>query len=177
MLRQAGHQGQLRFRGFNQEMHYGQVLGGPSGAVPGLLRLAPVRPRARTPCWARGRTATCCADGDPVIVDLVGGHEGYLADQTRTFVVGRQPPTCASAYDVAVEILRAAEAALRPGAVAGGAVRAGRAAWRPQAGLGEHFMGAGAERVRFLGHGVGMEIDELPMLAPGFDDAARPRAT
>ena len=38
------------------------------------------------------------------------------------------------------------------------------------AGLGEHFMGAGAERVRFLGHGVGMEIDELPILAPGFDE-------
>jgi Xaa-Pro aminopeptidase len=31
-------------------------------------------------------------------------------------------------------------------------------------------MGAGAERVRFLGHGVGMEIDELPILAPGFDE-------
>ena len=43
VLRGAGHQGQLRFRGFNQEMHYGQVLGGPSGAVPGLLRLAAVR--------------------------------------------------------------------------------------------------------------------------------------
>ncbi|MGH3075593.1 MAG: aminopeptidase P family N-terminal domain-containing protein, partial [Gaiellales bacterium] len=35
VLRMAGHQGQLRFRGFNQEMHYGQVLAGPSGAVPG----------------------------------------------------------------------------------------------------------------------------------------------
>ena len=42
--------------------------------------------------------------------------------------------------------------------------------WPAGAGLGEHFMGAGAERVRFLGHGVGMEIDELPILAPGFDE-------
>jgi Xaa-Pro aminopeptidase len=35
VLRRAGHQGQLRFRGFNQEMHYGQLLVGPSGAVAG----------------------------------------------------------------------------------------------------------------------------------------------
>ena len=30
-------------------------------------------------------------------------------------------------------------------------------------------MGAGADRVRFLGHGIGMEMDETPVLAPGFD--------
>ena len=31
-------------------------------------------------------------------------------------------------------------------------------------------MGAGAERVSFVGHGLGLEIDELPVLAPGSDD-------
>jgi len=43
-----------------------------------------------------------------------------------------------------------------------------------EAGLGEQFMGHGPDRVRFLGHGVGMEIDELPVLAPGFDDPLEP---
>jgi Xaa-Pro aminopeptidase len=42
------------------------------------------------------------------------------------------------------------------------------------AGLGGHFMGEGPDRVRFLGHGVGMEIDELPVLAPGFDRPLEP---
>ena len=58
VLRLAGHQGQLRFRGFNQEMHYGQVLAGPSGAVPATATRRCAAP-ARTRCWARARTATC----------------------------------------------------------------------------------------------------------------------
>jgi Xaa-Pro aminopeptidase len=75
----------------------------------------------------------------------------------------------AAAYDTAVAILRAVEARLAPGAVPS-ALFALSEEMAAAAGLGEHFMGAGAERVRFLGHGVGMEIDELPILAPGFDE-------
>jgi Xaa-Pro aminopeptidase len=32
-------------------------------------------------------------------------------------------------------------------------------------GMGDHFMGHGHDRVRFVGHGVGLELDELPILA------------
>ena len=108
-------------------------------------------------------------DGDPVIADLVGGHEGYLADQTRTFAVGELAPDLRRAYDVCVEILRATEAALRPGAIPS-ELHAHSEDVAGEAGLAEHFMGHGPQRVRFLGHGVGLEIDELPILAPGFDE-------
>src|SRR5438552_16419275 len=89
-LRRADHQGQLRFRGFNQEMHYGQVLGGPSGAVPGYSD-SPLCGPGPNAVLGKGPGHHVLAAGDPVIVDLVGGYEGYLADQTRTFSVGRAP--------------------------------------------------------------------------------------
>jgi Xaa-Pro aminopeptidase len=165
-LRLAGHQGQLRFRGFNQEMHYGQVLAGPSGAVPGYSD-SPLCGPGPNPVLGKGPDGHVLAPGDPVIADLVGGHEGWLSDQTRTFAVGRVDADLRAAHDCAVSILRAVEAEIRPGTPAGELydLAEGMAA---AAGLEEHFMGAGPQRVRFLGHGVGMEIDELPILAPGF---------
>ncbi len=167
VLRGAGHQGQLRYRGFNQEMHYGQVLGGPSGAVPGYSD-SPLCGPGPNPALGKGADGHVLRAGDPVIVDLVGGHDGWLADQTRTFFVGRAPDDLRDAYSTAVEILRATERGTRPG-TAPSALFELAEEMAVQAGLGEHFMGAGPDRVRFLGHGVGMEIDELPVLAPGFD--------
>ena len=168
VMRKAGHQGQLRFRGFNQEMHYGQILGGPSGAVPGYSD-SPLCGPGPNPAVGKGPNGHVLARGDVVIADLVGGHEGWLSDQTRTFAVGAPPADLAAAYTTAVAILRAVEGRLAPGALPS-ALHVLAEETAAAAGLGEHFMGAGAERVRFLGHGVGMEIDELPILAPGFDE-------
>jgi Xaa-Pro aminopeptidase len=167
-LRRAGHQGQLRFRGFNQEMHYGQVLAGPSGAVPGYSD-SPLCGPGPNVVLGKGPDGHVLRAGDPVIADLVGGHEGYLADQTRTFSVGELPADLAEAHAAALAILRLVEAELRPG-VAPSRLYALAEEAAGDAGLADAFMGAGPERVRFLGHGVGLEIDELPVLAPGFDD-------
>ncbi len=172
ILRQCGHQGQLRFRGFNQEMHYGQVLGGPSGAVPGYSD-SPLCGPGPNPVLGKGPGGHVLEPGDPVIVDLVGGHEGYLADQTRSFSVGPAPADLQRAYEVAVEILRAVEQMTRPG-VPPSALFDLAERMAGEAGLGEYFMGHGRDRVRFLGHGVGLEIDELPVLAPGFDAPLEP---
>jgi Xaa-Pro aminopeptidase len=38
-----------------------------------------------------------------------------------------------------------------------------------RAGLGEYFMGHGEGQVRFVGHGIGLEIDEFPVIAPTFE--------
>ena len=38
-----------------------------------------------------------------------------------------------------------------------------------KAGFAEGFMALGANKVAFLGHGIGLAIDEQPVLAKGFD--------
>jgi Xaa-Pro aminopeptidase len=168
VLREAGHQGQLRFRGFNQEMHYGQVLAGPSGATPGYSD-SPLCGPGPNPALGKGANGHRLRAGDPLIVDLVGASDGWLADQTRTFFLGSAPDDLREAYRQAVAIIRETERSIAPGALPAELfARAEQLA--AEGGLGEHFMGAGRDRVRFLGHGVGMEIDELPVLAPGFEE-------
>ena len=166
LMRQAGHQGPLRFRGLNGQMFYGAVLAGPDGAVA---------PWADTPLGGPGPSAAVgkgpggweIRDGDSVTVDLVGGWEGYLADATRTFFRGTPNPQLAEALAVCESILAALEELMRPGVPAEDLYLRGLEL-ATEAGFGDHWMGHGPGRVRFVGHGVGLEINERPFLAQGF---------
>ncbi|MNQ94159.1 Xaa-Pro dipeptidase [compost metagenome] len=90
-----------------------------------------------------------------------------MIDQTRTLVIGGLDPELQRAYDVAEEVLRATEARLQPGTIAEHLYLLALDQVH-EAGLSAHFMGYGADQVKFLGHGIGLEIDELPVLAKGF---------
>ena len=168
LMRQAGHQGPLRFRGLNGQMFYGAVLAGPDGAIA---------PWADTPLGGPGPSAAVgkgpsgweIRDGDAVTVDLVGGWEGYLADATRTFFRGTPNPQLAEALAVCESILAALEELMVPGTPAEQLYLRGLEL-ATEAGCGDHWMGHGPGRVRFVGHGVGLEINERPFLAQGFTD-------
>jgi Xaa-Pro aminopeptidase len=164
-LRLAGHQGPIRFRAFNNELFYGSVLAGPSGAVPGSTETPIVGPGPNV-AVSKGASRRPIGPGEPILIDFAGAHEGYLADQTRTFSLGRLPHALEEAYEAAREILHRVAAAARPGVT--GAELYDLAL--ELAGDRDGFMGAGRERVSFVGHGIGLEIDELPLLASGWDE-------
>ncbi len=82
------------------------------------------------------------------------------------FSLGPVEARYAETHDLAVEVLHGVAAAAKPGVT--GAALYDLA--QELAGLDrEGFMGAGDERVTFVGHGIGLEIDELPLLARGWD--------
>jgi len=164
-LRLAGHQGPIRFRAFNNELFYGSVLAGPSGAVPGSTETPVVGPGPNV-AVSKGASNRPIEDGEPILIDFAGAHEGYLADQTRTFSLGPLPRYLEEPYEAAREILHRVAGAARPGVT--GAELYEKA--MELAGDREGFMGWGDERVSFVGHGIGLEIDELPLLARGWDE-------
>jgi Xaa-Pro aminopeptidase len=162
-LRLAGHQGLVRFRGFNQEMSTSSIVAGPSAAVAGAADTPIIGPGPNA-AVAKGASARPIGPGEPVVVDLVGAWEGYLADQTRTFTLGPPAEGVEEPYRLAERILRAVADGVRPGVAPSRLY--GRAQELAAGKYAESFMGGAT----FVGHAFGLEIDEWPVLAPGFDD-------
>jgi len=161
--RALGHQGVIRMRAFNGEMFYGQLLSGVSGAVPSFLD-TPLAGLGLSPAVAQGVSFRQIGHGEPVVFDFVPVVDGYTADFTRIFSLGELPRHFVDAYACARRAQAAAAACARRGTACREVYEAALAVAR-DGGLGEYFMGHGAAQVRFVGHGVGLELDELPVLS------------
>jgi Xaa-Pro dipeptidase len=171
-IRMEGHLGVMRMRGYNQEVITGAVGAGDSIAMPtyfdgpaGGLGLSAASPQSssRRPIQKN----------EPILIDIGCCIEGYVIDQTRTAVIGTLPEDLAAAYSVSESILRSTEELLKPGTICED-LYVQSLAQAEAAGLGGHYMGYGADQVKFLGHGIGLEVDELPVLARGFRYALQP---
>ncbi len=160
--RRLGHEGYIRMRGFNQEMFYGQLLTGVSGCVPSYLD-TPLAGTGLSPSVAQGASFRRIGRGEPIVFDFVPVRDGYMADFTRTFSIGPLPAPLRRAHDAALAVQAAAVGAARPGAACRAVWEAAVAA-AAEAGLAERFMGSGAGQVPYVGHGLGIELDELPVL-------------
>jgi Xaa-Pro dipeptidase len=162
--RALGHQGVVRMRAFNSEMFYGQLLSGTSGAVASYLD-TPLAGMGLSPAVAQSVSFKAIGRGVPVVFDFVPVLDGYTSDFTRIFSLGELPEQLTSAYACSLRAQAAVNAAARPGAVCRDLYETALAVAR-DAGLEAHFMGYGPAQVRFVGHGVGVELDELPVLSP-----------
>lgn len=173
-MRRAGHVGLMRMRGYNQEIMTGMVAAGEAAAEPSYFD-GPAGGRGLTPAAPQSASRRRIRAGEPILLDIGCCIDGYTIDQTRTAVIGELDEELQRAYDIAVVILRHIESLLRPGA-SPEALYAEALRLAAEAGLSAHFMGYGQDQVRFLGHGIGLEIDEWPVLARGFGEPLEPGA-
>ena len=114
----------------------------------------------------QGASLRAIRAGEPIFIDLVAVVDGMMVDQTRAFALGDLPEDLAAAHQAMLEVQSTVAAAAVPGAVCGDLYELA-VTTAAKKGLAENFMGLGADRVAFVGHGVGLELNELPVLARG----------
>ena len=163
VLRNEGCLGQFRIAGGSMELFMGNILTGDNADNPspydfamggaGLDLSLPV-----------GCNGSAISPGHTVMVDMCGNFTGYMTDMTRVFYVGRLDETAAKAHQLLIDIhhrlakeFHAGCEAKRMYEVAMEMVTA--------AGMDDYFMGH-TQKAGFIGHGVGIEVNELPVLAP-----------
>ncbi len=165
VARAAGHQGLIKFRAWNNEMFYGHLMAGRRAAMPSYLA-SPTGGAGTSPAFSQSASHRKIRCGEPVLFDYVFAAGGYLADQTRIFALGSLSPKLLRAHAAMLEIQAAVADAAQPG-ITGDALYALAVERAHQAGYAENFGGLGMDRVSFIGHGVGLELDEYPILAKG----------
>lgn len=163
-MRLLGHQGKVAFRRFNQALPMGHLMTGPSAAMPSNVS-SPTGGKGMSLFFAQGPGYARIKRGEPVLVDYAGCYNGYIADETRIFCLGKLPSKLEDAHQAALQIEKTIARQLCPG-------RAGREIWSlcqaegARMGYQDFLGGPPGSNAGFVGHGVGLQIDEYPVLGP-----------
>lgn len=167
--RMLGSDGLMAKRGWNDRtVEHGWLASGPNTAqISGYwLTMSGCGPSPARPYGPSSRALEC---GDLLVYDIAVNHDGYHTDQARTYVVGRADDRQRRYAAAVVEMQRAAIAATRPGAPVRAPYDAALAVARAE-GVDEYFMTHASHDFPYVGHGVGLEADEPPLLSPRSDD-------
>jgi Xaa-Pro dipeptidase len=171
-----GHHGVSRFGMFDTEMGIGHICFGESSIYPtffngpgGHYGMSPAVP-------ILGSRERKLKNGDLVFIDVGCGVDGYHTDKTMTYMFGKPlPGKVIDAHKRCLDIQYEIAAMLRPGVTPANIYNTIMSNIDNNIGVGfrDNFMGFGRRRVKFLGHGIGLLIDELPVIAEGFNESLR----
>jgi Xaa-Pro dipeptidase len=168
VARREGHLGLIRMRGFNGEMLFGHTFSGTDSAVPTYTD-TPFGGMGVSPSFGQGASYKPIGRNEPIIMDFAGSFDGYLVDQTRIFALGGVSDRLRKGYDDMLAVQERMKELARPG-TGWGQIYDSCLALAVEQGYADHFMGCRGSQVSFIGHGVGIEIDEYPFIARGFGE-------
>ena len=163
--RSIGHQGIVRMRLWGSELFYGHLLSGAAAAVPSYLA-SPTGGEGVSAAVGQGAGFKKITGDEPILVDYVFALDGYLSDHARIFALGSLPADLLKAHEAMLEIQNETMKQAKPGAVSGELYEM-MVSMASERGYGDNFMGVGEKKIRFTGHGIGLELDEFPFIARG----------
>ena len=160
-----GHEGLLRVRSLNYEAYTWHVLSGPVGSIVSQSD-SPMGGMGLSPAFPVGASLKVMRAQEPILVDFGTCYHGYQVDQTRMFSIGRMKQKFIDAYQACREIHDAVLKDVKPGTDC--EVLFFKALHLAEKlGYRDSYLGPPGLQTRFIAHGIGLELNELPFLAKG----------
>lgn len=161
--RKLGSLGIFRIFGQSMEIFMGSVLAGDNADIPSPYDFA-MGGAGLDVSLPVGCNGTVLTEGMSLMVDMGGNFTGYMTDMTRTYAIGSVQELALKAHETSLAIHQAIAAKARPGVAAKDLYELA-AEMANDTELSDYFMGH-RQKAGFIGHGVGIEINEAPVLAP-----------
>ncbi|MDQ1331237.1 MAG: Aminopeptidase family protein, partial [Thermodesulfobacteriota bacterium] len=170
--RKHGHGAQLRIRDYQTEGYTWHILSGKSGGMVGLLD-SPASGEGTSAAFPCGAGYKLLDADEPVMIDLATVMNGYHMDETRMFAIGSMPDKALKACRAAIQIHDSVLEKVRPG-ITTGELFLHAETIAGSLGYNEYFLGPPGYKVSFIGHGVGLELIEQPIIARGKKEQLEP---
>jgi len=160
-----GHEGLLRVRSLNYEAYTWHVLSGLTGGIVSQSD-SPMGGLGLSPAFPVGASQKVMKAHEPILVDFGTCYHGYQADETRMFSIGKMKQKFIDAYNACKEIHDTVLEKTRPGADCE-AIFLKTLRQAEKLGYKDSYLGPPGLQTRFVAHGIGMELNELPFIAQG----------
>ena len=171
LMRLEGCLGIFRVFGQSMEIFMGSLLAGDNAAVPSPYDFA-LGGKGLDPSLPGGVSGTLLQAGQCFMVDMGGNFYGYMGDMSRVFSIGKLPEQAYAAHQTRLETQEEIVAMAKPGTVCEDMYNKAIEIVT-KAGFADYFMGVD-QKAKFIGHGIGLEINEMPVLAPRMKQELEP---
>jgi len=162
--RLLGHLGIFRVFGSSMEIFMGSILAGDNSQNLSPYDFA-LGGAGMHPSIPIGLNVTRLKDGMTVMVDMSGNFTGYITDMTRVFSIGEISQKAYDLHKINIEILNELSHLGKIG-VSCGELYEKAISMVESYDVWEYYMG-NVQQTKFVGHGVGLEINEAPVLSKG----------
>lgn len=171
LMRLEGCLGIFRIFGQSMEIFMGSVLTGDNAAAPSPYDFA-LGGEGLDPSLPVGMNGTQLKEGYSVMVDIGGNFYGYMCDMSRVFSIGKLSDEAYAAHQICLEVQEKIASVAAPGVPCEDLYNMAIDIVT-KAGFADRFMGV-SQQARFIGHGIGLEINEAPVLAPRMKQELQP---
>lgn len=165
--RREGFGGNIQMRRYPLQCDRGVIVSGRAGGIPSFFDSA-IGGAGPHPLAGMGSGFNKVKANEPILVDLVHVHRGYVVDKTRMFSVGKLSQEWHDRLEHMLEVSEIVVSSLAKGEDCSTAWEKG-SQLAYQLGYDDNLMGMKPDQSQFLGHSVGLQLDESPVVAKGFN--------